>query len=124
MRDEADFVAYVEARSPRLLRTAYLLCHDWAHAQDLLQTALVRVWRVWGRVGEHPDAYVSRVLVNTYLSWRRRLWRREVPTEAPPETATPDDETGVTDERTVLWAALERDPPGPSNRSRSSPLPA
>ncbi|MEV0630158.1 sigma factor [Nonomuraea wenchangensis] len=45
-----------DPRSPRLLRTAYLLCRDWAQAEDLLQTALVRVWRAWGRVGEHPDA--------------------------------------------------------------------
>ncbi|PRX52656.1 RNA polymerase sigma-70 factor (sigma-E family) [Nonomuraea fuscirosea] len=111
MRDKADFVAFVEARSPRLLRTAYLLCRDWTQAEDLLQTALVRVWRAWGRVGEHPDAYVSRVLVNTHLSWRRRLWRRELPTDAPPETVVPDDEIGMTDERAVLWAALGRLPP-------------
>ncbi|WP_245740113.1 SigE family RNA polymerase sigma factor [Nonomuraea maritima] len=100
-------MAFVEARSPRLLRTAYLLCRDWAQAEDLLQAALVRAWRVWGRVGEHPDAYVSRVLVNTHLSWRRRLWRRELPTDAPPETAAAD----MTDERAVLWAALGRLPP-------------
>ncbi|MEV0618389.1 SigE family RNA polymerase sigma factor [Nonomuraea sp. NPDC050404] len=111
MRDRADFVAFVEARSPRLLRTAYLLCHDWAQAEDLLQTALVRAWRSWGRVGEHPDAYVSRILVNAYLSWRRRFWRRELPTDAPPETAAPGDLIGLTDERTVLWAALRRLPP-------------
>ncbi|WP_245956639.1 SigE family RNA polymerase sigma factor [Nonomuraea fuscirosea] len=104
-------MAFVEARSPRLLRTAYLLCRDWTQAEDLLQTALVRVWRAWGRVGEHPDAYVSRVLVNTHLSWRRRLWRRELPTDAPPETVVPDDEIGMTDERAVLWAALGRLPP-------------
>ncbi|WP_245765146.1 SigE family RNA polymerase sigma factor [Nonomuraea jiangxiensis] len=104
-------MAYVEARSPRLLRTAYLLCRDWAQAEDLLQTTLVRVWRAWGRVGEHPDAYVSRVLVNTHLSWRSRFWRRELPTEAPPETVAPDDEIGMTDERAVLWAALGRLPP-------------
>jgi RNA polymerase sigma-70 factor (sigma-E family) len=111
MRDKADFVAFVEARSPRLLRTAYLLCRDWTQAEDLLQTALVRAWRAWGRVGEHPDAYVSRVLVNTHLSWRRRLWWRELPTDTPPETVVPDDEIGMTDERAVLWAALGRLPP-------------
>jgi RNA polymerase sigma-70 factor (sigma-E family) len=111
MRDKADFIAYVEARSPRLLRTAYLLCRDWGQAEDLVQTALVRVWRAWGRVGEHPDAYVSRVLVNTHLSWRRRLWRHELPTDALPETAAADDAIGLTNERSVLWAALGRLPP-------------
>ncbi|WP_219463230.1 SigE family RNA polymerase sigma factor [Nonomuraea rhizosphaerae] len=111
MRDKADFIAYVEARSPRLLRTAYLLCRDWAQAEDLVQTALVRAWRAWGRVGEHPDAYVSRILVNTHLSWRSRLWWRELPTDEPPEKASPGDEIGLSDERAVLWAALGRLPP-------------
>ncbi|GAA0969218.1 hypothetical protein [Actinocorallia libanotica] len=40
MRDRADDTAYVTQRSPRLLRTAYLVCRDWATAEDLLQTAL------------------------------------------------------------------------------------
>ncbi|WP_406674073.1 SigE family RNA polymerase sigma factor [Nonomuraea sp. N2-4H] len=111
MRDKSEFVTYVEARSPRLLRTAYLLCRDWTQAEDLLQTALVRVWRAWGRISESPDAYVTKVLVNTHLSWRRRFWHRELPTDAPPDTAVPDDRMGMTDERAMLWAALGRLPP-------------
>ncbi|MEU4515098.1 sigma factor [Nonomuraea wenchangensis] len=65
MRDKSDFVAYVEARSPRLLQTAYLLCRDWAQAEDLPQTALVRVWRAWGRVGTRtptcPGSWSTRI---------------------------------------------------------------
>ncbi|MFG1978000.1 hypothetical protein ACGFJC_52485 [Nonomuraea fuscirosea] len=45
---------------------------------------------------------MSRVLVNTHLSRRRRLWRRELPTETPPETVVPDNEIGMTDEQAVL----------------------
>ena len=48
--DEAtDFDAFVEARSTRLRRTAYLLTRDRAPAEDLLQTALMKAWRRWGR---------------------------------------------------------------------------
>jgi DNA-directed RNA polymerase specialized sigma24 family protein len=36
------FEEFVTARSSRLLRTAFLLTHDWAKAEDLLQNALTR----------------------------------------------------------------------------------
>jgi len=41
-----DFDEFVAARSTRLLRTAYLLTHDHALAEDLLQTAPSRP-RYW-----------------------------------------------------------------------------
>ncbi|MEU8195750.1 sigma factor [Microbispora amethystogenes] len=57
MRDRADFERYVEQRSDRMLRTAYLLCRDWATAEDLVQTALAKAWLAWRRVGDNPDPY-------------------------------------------------------------------
>ncbi|OUC94074.1 SigE family RNA polymerase sigma factor [Streptosporangium minutum] len=87
MRDRADFERYVEQRSVRLLRTAYLLCRDWATAEDLLQTALAKAWFAWRRVGDNPDPYVYRILTNTHASWWRRRWRAEVPTEDLPDVA-------------------------------------
>ena len=108
MRNRPDFAAYVEERSPRLLRTAYLLCRDWALAEDLLQTALVKVWRAWRRVSGDPDPYVYRVLVNTHASWWRRRWRSEIPTDSPPELADPVDATQVADDRSAILAALGR----------------
>ncbi|MER6947965.1 sigma factor [Nonomuraea sp. NPDC000554] len=56
MRDRADFERYVEQRSSRLLRTAYLLCRDWATAEDLTQTALARAWLARRRVGTGAGA--------------------------------------------------------------------
>ena len=38
MTDDAAFRAFVVARSPGLLRTAYLMTHDQGLAEDLLQT--------------------------------------------------------------------------------------
>jgi outer membrane protein assembly factor BamB len=74
----AGFDEFVAARSPRLLRTAYLLTHDWALAEDLLQTALARAWEAWRRIDGNPEPYVRRILVNAYASWWRRRWMREL----------------------------------------------
>jgi DNA-directed RNA polymerase specialized sigma24 family protein len=38
------FAQFVEARQRALQRTAWLLTGDWALAEDLVQTALVRTW--------------------------------------------------------------------------------
>ena len=40
----SGFEEFVVARSPRLVRTAYLLTGDRDLAQDLVQTALARTW--------------------------------------------------------------------------------
>ncbi|MEV7006302.1 SigE family RNA polymerase sigma factor [Streptosporangium sp. NPDC051022] len=108
MRDRADFERYVEQRSARLLRTAYLLCRDWGTAEDLLQTALAKAWFAWRRVGDDPDPYVYRILANTHASWWRRRWRGEVPTAEPPEgaAADPAGELGVREALRTALAAL------------------
>ncbi|GAA0912675.1 SigE family RNA polymerase sigma factor [Nonomuraea longicatena] len=105
MRDRADFELYVEARSARLLRTAYLLCRDWPTAEDLVQTALAKAWTAWRRVGANPDPYVYRILTNTHASWWRRRWHGEVPTAELPERPHPGglDDFGT---REALRAAL------------------
>lgn len=95
MRDRADFEHYVEQCSARLLRTAYLLCRDWGTAEDLLQTALAKAWLAWGRVGDNPDPYVYRILVNTHASWWRRRWRGEVPSADLPEAPEANAEDAV-----------------------------
>jgi RNA polymerase sigma-70 factor (ECF subfamily) len=101
---EDDFREFVAARSPALLRTAYLLAGDWATAEDLLQTALTKIFLAWKRLGEIEavEPYARRVLVNTSISWWRRRWHGERPTEVLPERAVADrvDEQL---ERDALW---------------------
>jgi RNA polymerase sigma-70 factor (sigma-E family) len=105
-----DFARFVADRSPRLLRTAWLLTGDAGRAEDLLQTALAVVWPKWKRVveGGNPEAYVRRVLVTRFLSWQRRHWRFEVPTESPPDPTTPAHREldGRTAERDAIRRAL------------------
>ena len=75
MSDADDFAEFVAARSGALLRTAYLLTGSHQDAEDLLQTALIKVVPKWGRLREH-EPYVRRVMVNESISrWRRGRWR-------------------------------------------------
>ncbi|MFC9972206.1 SigE family RNA polymerase sigma factor [Spirillospora sp. NPDC127200] len=101
-----DFGEYTAQRSARLLRTAYLLCRDWTTAEDLVQTALTKAWLAWRRIGDDPDPYVYRILVNTHASWWRRRWRGEVPTGRLPDRPAPA--TSGTEDREVLWEALAK----------------
>jgi RNA polymerase sigma-70 factor (sigma-E family) len=109
MANEADFDAFVVARSQALLRTAYLLVGDESLAEDLLQTALTKSWFAWKRIAGEPEAYVRRVLVTTSASWWRRRWTRETPTADLPERPAADRADAPTD-RQDLWDALRRLP--------------
>ncbi|MFF7453216.1 SigE family RNA polymerase sigma factor [Kitasatospora sp. NPDC008115] len=87
-----DFEEFVAARSPRLLRTAWLLTGDPHQAEDLLQTALAKVWPRWEQIAvDRPEAYVRRVLVNAHVSWWRRRWHGELPHDRLPEPPTAED---------------------------------
>ncbi|AIY17294.1 SigE family RNA polymerase sigma factor [Pimelobacter simplex] len=105
---QASFEAYVVARRGALLRTAYLLTGDAHAAEDLVQTALLKVVGTWGRIADHPDPYVRRVLARESVNrWRRRRWR-EVATEEPPERVAADRAQDGVDDRMVLRQALDR----------------
>lgn len=77
------FEQFAAAQAPSLLRLAFVLTGDRHLAQDLTQTALAGAYRHWRKVAaaRDPEAYVRRMLVNAHLSWRRRRWSTERPTE-------------------------------------------
>jgi RNA polymerase sigma-70 factor (sigma-E family) len=76
---DAEFEAYVAAARPRLRRLAYSLCGDWHAADDVLQTALAKLYVAWPKVrrSSNPDAYVRRTIARTTIDESRRPWRRE-----------------------------------------------
>ena len=76
--DEDDYREYVAARLGALRRTAYLICHDWHLADDLVSITLGKLYRSWGRARqvERLDAYVHRILVNVWQDELRRTARR------------------------------------------------
>ena len=71
------FEEYVDAHLDRLRRFSAVLTGDRGVADDVLQAVLERALRQWDRVGRatSPHAYVRRMIVNEYLSWRRRMMR-------------------------------------------------
>lgn len=109
MGTSPGFDEFVAARSGRLLRTSYLLTRDHGLAEDLLQTALTKAWFAWSRIDGDPEAYVRKVIVNTYASWWRRKWRGEHPTEELPEGHGVDHADGASSSHD-LWEALGRLP--------------
>lgn len=101
------FAQFVEVRQRALQRTAWLLTGDWALAEDLVQTALVRSWPRWERIRrrDDPEVYVRRVMVNTWATWSRRRWRGERPSGVVPDSqAARDMATEVTVRMTVRSA--------------------
>ncbi|SDH11112.1 SigE family RNA polymerase sigma factor [Nonomuraea jiangxiensis] len=96
---DGDFADFVRSRGDHHLKTAVLLTGDWHAAEDLVQSSLGKLYRVWPRLDttHEPDAYLRRILVNTYRSWWRARWRREIPRAELPQAPGPGDleEAGV-----------------------------
>ncbi len=108
--EPASFKEFVVARSPALLRTAWMLTGDAASTEDLLQSALARVWPRWSRIADgRPEAYVRTAMVRINASWRSRRWNGETPTADMTRHESgggvPDAHAQV-DDRMVLAAAL------------------
>jgi RNA polymerase sigma-70 factor (sigma-E family) len=74
---EPDFTAFVADRQQALLRLAMILCGDARQAEDIVADVLARAYEKWTRVSglDQPYAYVRRMVVNEFLSWRRRAGR-------------------------------------------------
>ncbi|GAA0224033.1 SigE family RNA polymerase sigma factor [Saccharothrix mutabilis subsp. mutabilis] len=72
-----EFAEYVARRRPALMRFATVLtCQAWL-AEDIVSDVLGRAFERWERISrlDEPHAYVRRMVVNEYMSWRRRLAR-------------------------------------------------
>src|SRR5215469_15891249 len=100
----ADFAEFVDESLPALLRFGYVLTGSAQEAEDLVQDALAKSLRRWGRVqADNPVAYTRRVMINTHLTrWRR--WGARVRLGDVPEAAT--DDAGL--RRGEDWDALRR----------------
>ena len=77
---EPGFAEFVAARSAALFRTAVLIVGDRHAAEDLVQSALERAYRHWGRVSamDAPEAYVRRILANLAVDHFRAAGHRPV----------------------------------------------
>jgi RNA polymerase sigma-70 factor (sigma-E family) len=121
-RDE-EFSAFVRARRSELLRSACLLTAGDPHlAEDLVQTALAKLYVAWPRVRRDGTQvhYAWRILANAHIDEvRRPRWARERPVAAhadqPDPAAAPDANlAGFPDgiDGTAVRAALAALPAG------------
>ena len=114
-RQDAEFTEFVAARSTQLYRSAYLLTTSAAAAEDLVQTTLTKTYVAWGRVrsADDPVAYTHGVLINAFLSERRRRSSTELPVAEPalvgPAAGSGQHQAdGDATERLALMAALQQ----------------
>lgn len=80
----SSFDEFVELRQRSLWQQAWLLTHDAARAEDLVQTALAKCYARFDKLnrdGSSFEAYVRRALYTSYLGWRGRRWSGEVPSD-------------------------------------------
>jgi RNA polymerase sigma-70 factor (sigma-E family) len=75
------FEEFISARLGALIRYATVVTWDAHLAEDITQDVLVRARARWGRISrlDAPELYVKRMVVNEFLSWRRRRAATTVP---------------------------------------------
>lgn len=106
---DTSYVAFVAARQEHLRRVAYAICGDWHLAEDLLQTALTRLYVVWPRLVKRgrEEAYCRQIIVRANIDVHRKPSRRErAGLDGIEASAAPDQ----ADDRTTLFAALQELP--------------
>jgi RNA polymerase sigma-70 factor (sigma-E family) len=111
-----DFADYVAARWLALVRYATVLCGDPVEAEELVQSALVRVAMRWHRIRDvdNPEPYVRQAVLRGFLNTWRRIRSRETGIDAMPVTmpmaTAADHASGVVDSVVVRRALLTLPP--------------
>ena len=106
---DAEFREFMHARWPTMVRLAYGLTGDQGHAEDVAQAAFARAYASWPRVSRsgNPDAYLRRIVVNENRNRFRKHRVAKRLTDSPPDQGSADA-TRAYDERSALFAALQR----------------
>ena len=76
-----SFEDFATGQVTPLLRYATVVTCDAYLAEDITQDVLVRAQARWARISavDAPEHYVKRMILNEFLSWRRRRAARVVP---------------------------------------------
>lgn len=105
------FDAFMARELPQLLRVAGVLTGERQLAEDVVQEVMIRVHRRWAEISvlDRPPTYVRKMVVNEYISWRRK-WARIIPrADLTDDRETPDPAIGHA-ERDALDARLRKLP--------------
>ena len=110
------FEEFVSTRLGALVRYATVVTWDPHLAEDITQNVLVTAQARWSRIGrlDAPERYLKRMVVNEFLSWRRRRAARLLPLSR--ETldlvmAPVPDPTAPRDERDAMLRLIAALPP-------------
>ncbi len=106
------FEEFAATRLDAVLRFAVVLTNDRGLAEDVVQEVLIRAYRRWDQIGalDHPEAYVRRMVVNEFVSWRRK-WARIVPHHDIGLDRGVPDESGRLAVHDALLAEVAKLPP-------------
>ena len=109
---DARLADYVRGQWPSLVRYATLLCGDAVEAEELVQSALVRVTLRWPfvRDKDDPGAYVKRAIVHANINRWRRIRSRETLTDSPPDRGVADESSSYADQDQVRRALASLPP--------------
>jgi RNA polymerase sigma-70 factor (sigma-E family) len=109
-RDQ-EFADFFATRFDDARRIAFAMCGSWPDAEEIAQTAFVKMYARWAQIRiETVDAYLRTVLTRAFLDTKRRGRAREQIVAELPDTIAPADAGPA--ERLVLRAALLTVPPG------------
>jgi RNA polymerase sigma-70 factor (sigma-E family) len=105
------FNDYVCRHADALLKHATVVTAHPQEAQDIVQTVLERAYRHWDQIGglAYPDAYLRRMVINEFISVRRRM-KRILLTAAVPERDAAPDHAEQHAERSALIDRIRRLP--------------
>jgi RNA polymerase sigma-70 factor (sigma-E family) len=108
----AEFTEFAHSRWPSLVRLGYGLTGDRGLAEDLAQNTLVNAYASWPRVrrADDPDAYVRRILLNSFHGGFRKRRVAEELSESPPDVPVADP-AGVREDRASVLSAVATLPP-------------
>jgi RNA polymerase sigma-70 factor (sigma-E family) len=111
-RYDKEFDAFMIASWPSLYRTAVLMTGDPHLAEDMLQSAMGKVYKSWRRVSqvEHPRSYARAVLANEVSGWWRKRSSHERPVDTWPERSSSYDVGDRVGDADLMWQALGRLP--------------
>ena len=110
---QIEFSNWLSERQTMLIRAARSICFDVQFADDVLQEALMDIYKHWNRVRAHEnlDAYAIRVLVSKHTDMRRKWLRKrsekEVELAYAENLIALSDEGDVIAERLLVQSALK-----------------
>ena len=112
-QDQVEFTLWLRDNQKAFLRAAKMICFDTQNAEDVLQEALVDVFKRWKKIREHenPEAYLMRVMVSKHADMRRKWLRRQQEKETTWDLAENIrdlvDQTEDVTQRLLVQAALK-----------------